>query len=66
METKNITWALVGGLVLAALGIGLFLLIFAVLAEAAPATRLFTAMCVPPLVMALVVGIFVLVRRDRA
>lgn len=66
METKNIAWALVGGLVLAALGVGLFFVLFTALAEAEPATRLFASMCIPPIIMGVIVLGFLLLRRDRS
>jgi lipopolysaccharide export LptBFGC system permease protein LptF len=58
---------LIVGAVLAVAGIGLFVLVWLVLGEAgaAPAPRLFSALCLPPAVIALLLGAYVLVLRGR-
>lgn len=66
METKNIAWALVAGLALAAIGVGLFFVLFTALEATEPAIRLFTSMCIPPVVMGIIVLGFLLLRRDRS
>lgn len=64
MNLQQLLRAQIGVLVLAALGIGLFLLIYFLMGDsAAPAARLFTALCVPPLVLAVVAGFWVLARK---
>jgi hypothetical protein len=56
--------SLVGGL-LAILGVGLFLLIYVGLgaADVQGAPRLFGALCTPPVVIGLVVGVYSMIRR---
>jgi hypothetical protein len=66
MNTGQLTKALIGGGVLALLGVGLFLLIYIGLGDAPDSTRLFTALLVPPLVIALIVGGYYLVQKGNA
>lgn len=56
MKAQGVVFVLVG------VGIGLFVLFYALLETAPQTTRLFTALCVPPLILAILVGAFVLVR----
>lgn len=63
---KNVlTRAGIAGLVLAGLGVGLFILVWIVLGEAGVADfpRLFASLCVPPAVIAAIVGGYMLVVR---
>lgn len=65
MDSKPlINASLVGGL-LAILGVGLFLLIYVGLgaADVQGAPRLFGALCTPPVVIGLVVGVYSMIRR---
>lgn len=48
--------------VLVGVAVGLFVLLYALMANQPATTRLFTALCVPPLVLGVLVGAFVLVR----
>jgi hypothetical protein len=59
----NITRWLMGGAVLAGLGVGLFLLIFFALNGVDQLTRLVIALCVPPLVMVVLLGGYILLIR---
>jgi hypothetical protein len=59
----NITRWLMGGAVLAGLGVGLFLLIFFALNGVDQLTRLVIALCVPPLVMVVLLGGYILLTR---
>ncbi|QPC81631.1 hypothetical protein G4Y79_18330 [Phototrophicus methaneseepsis] len=64
---RTLYQALLAGGVLAAIGIVLFLVIYAVLNEVDPATRLFTALCAPPVAIAILTGLFVLmINRSRS
>lgn len=57
--------ALVFGVVLAAMGIGVFfLLYYVVLGEADNATRLFASMLAPPVVMAVILLGYYVLRRE--
>lgn len=48
--------------VLVGVGIGLFVLLYALLEGQPDTTRLFTALCLPPLVLGVLIGAFVLIR----
>lgn len=65
MNQKQMSSAVVVGGLLAVLAIGLFIVLYVVLGsvglDAAP--RLFVSMCVPPAVLALLVGGFALYKR---
>jgi hypothetical protein len=68
MNTENsgqLTKALLSGGVLALVGVGLFLLIYFGLGDVPDSTRLFTALLVPPMVIAVLVGGYYLVRRGQ-
>lgn len=63
MDIRSLLKAQVAAAVLAGLGIGGFLLIYFLLGDATPAgTRLITALVVPPLIIAVVVGGYFLAR----
>lgn len=65
MESKPlINASLVGGL-LAILGVGLFMLLYIGLgaADVQGAPRLFGALCTPPVVIGLIVGVYSMMRR---
>ncbi|CAG1772779.1 hypothetical protein BAC2_03021 [uncultured bacterium] len=59
----NLSKPLIMGAVLAVLGVVLFLVIYIALAESEAIIRLFVAMCVPPAVIAAIIGVYVLVAR---
>ena len=52
----NLKSPMIAGAVLAMLGIVLFLVIYAALANSEPIARLFIALCVPPVIIAAIVG----------
>lgn len=58
----NLMRGLVLGLVLSVIGIGLFVFLYLVVfADSATATRLLASLCVPPAIMAVLIGGYVLV-----
>lgn len=59
----NLSKPLVAGLVLAVVGVILFLGIYIALADSEPVVRLLVAMCVPPAVIAAALGVYVLIAR---
>ena len=65
MESKRLVNASIVGGLLAVLGIGLFLLLYVGLgaADIQGAPRLFGALCTPPAVIGLIVGIYSMTRR---
>ncbi len=64
MDTKQLLWAQLAVAGLAMGAIALFLFIWAAMGDTTPAaTRLFTSMIVPPLVITLIVGGYFLARR---
>lgn len=65
MESKRLVNASIVGGLLAVLGIGLFLLLYVGLgaADVQGAPRLFGALCTPPVVIGLIVGVYSLTRR---
>lgn len=66
MQPDVLTRALLLGLVLAAIGIGLFFLMYyVVLANAEVSTRLFGSLLLPPIVMGLVLGGYALSRSGK-
>lgn len=67
LDRKLITRAGLMGLVLAAGGIGLFILLWVVMGNAGLDTfaRLIIAICVPPALIALAVGVYFLVTRAK-
>lgn len=68
LNGKSLTRASVAGFGLATLGILLFVILWVVLGQAGfqPAARLIAALCIPPAVIALILGIYVLfVRPNR-
>ncbi len=63
MDTRSLLKAQVAVGALVALAVGLFLFIYFTLGDATPAsTRLITALIVPPLVIGVIVGGYVLMR----
>lgn len=54
---------LIAGAILAVVGIALFFVIYIALANNEPVVRLFVAMCVPPAIIAAIIGVYVLVAR---
>lgn len=66
MDTGRLFKALLAGIVLAAIGIAtFFVMYFGVLPAAAASTRLFASLLVPPLVMGLVVVGYLLLRASK-
>jgi hypothetical protein len=59
----NFSKPLVAGVALAIVAVVLFLGIYIALAGTEPIIRLFVAMCVPPAVIAAVIGVYVLIAR---
>jgi hypothetical protein len=59
----NLSKPLIAGLVLAVVGIVLFLGIYLALADTEPIIRLFVALCLPPAVIAAVIGAYLLIAR---
>jgi nitrate reductase gamma subunit len=68
LDSKRLTRATLIGVVLAVLGVVLFLVIYVAMTNAgvAPAPRLFTAMCVPPAVIGIIIGLYALLARRPA
>jgi hypothetical protein len=67
LDRKVLSRAGAAGAILGIVGIGLFVLLWVVLGSAGVDTfmRLVIAVCVPPAVLALVMGIYFLVTRSR-
>lgn len=65
MESKSLINASIVGGLLAILGIGLFLLLYAGLgaADINGAPRLFGALCAPPAVIGVLIGVYSMIRR---
>lgn len=65
MESKSLINASIVGGLLAVLGVGLFILIYVGLgaADVQGAPRLFGALCTPPVVIGLIVGVYSMTRR---
>lgn len=63
IDTKRLLYAQIVVVGLAALAIALFLLIYTLLGDQPAFTRLMTALFVPPLVLAVIVGGYFLARR---
>ncbi len=68
MNRKGLTRATIAGTVLAVTGIALFAVLWIALGHAGVAVfpRLITSMCVPPLVIALIVGGYALISRANS
>lgn len=62
-DRQRLTRALIFGAVLSAAGVVLFLLLFFALSGVDNAARLFVSLCVPPAIIALIIGVYVLVKR---
>lgn len=66
MDSNNLGSALVNGVMLAIIGIGLFLfLYFVVFANQAAVIRLFASLLLPPAIMGVVVGGIYLARQSK-
>jgi hypothetical protein len=66
IDRKRLNRALIAGGVLAAIGIVLFLVLYSTLNEMDFTPRLFIALCIPPALIALIMGIVTLfVRRSQ-
>jgi len=65
LNGRDLSRASIAGIDLALLGIILFIGLWVVLGQAGfqPAPRLFTSLCVPPAIIAAIVGAYVLLRR---
>lgn len=66
LNSKQISRTVLGGLIVAAVAIGLFLLLWSALSGLDSFVRLFLSVCIPPAVMAAIVGIFFIATRARA
>lgn len=66
LDKQHLNRMLIGGLVLAFIGVGLFLGLFAAFSDLESAPRLFIAGCVPPAVIALILGVYVLASKKSA
>jgi len=58
--TRQLSRAAIAGAVLAVLGVGLFILLYVLLSDAPDLPRLLVSLCVPPAVMAVIVGGYLL------
>lgn len=65
MNKNNLTRAGIAGIGLAILGIVLFIVLWVVLgsAQLAAAPRLFASMCIPPAIIAGIIGVYVLIKQ---
>jgi len=64
-DRQRLTRALVYGAVLSAAGVALFVLLFIGMSGLDNTPRLFISMCIPPAIIALVLGVYILVVRGR-
>lgn len=65
-QNPKLTTAIVAGGVLAALGVGIFVLLFFVLlSDMDNLPRLLLSMCLPPALMALVVGAYFIISANK-
>jgi lipopolysaccharide export LptBFGC system permease protein LptF len=67
LDTQLLKRMSLAGLILAFVGVGLFILVWNLLgrAEVADLPRLFAAMCVPPAGIAAILGIYLLIFQPR-
>ncbi|MCA0453557.1 MAG: hypothetical protein LCI00_06255 [Chloroflexi bacterium] len=67
MNKNNLTRAGVAGALLAVFGIVLFIVLWVLLgsAQVASLPRLFTSLCVPPAVIAAIIGAYILIKRPH-
>lgn len=65
MDQKLLTRGIIAGVVLAVLGIGMFLLLWTVLEDADTFVRLVISVCVPPAILAGVGGGLILMIRPK-
>ncbi len=66
MNNKLISKTLLAGLALAVAAVGLFLVLWFALGNLEPFLRLFLSVCVPPALIAAVLGVYILSTRHRA
>ena len=68
VNRRNLTRASIVGLVLAVLAIVLFIVLWVVLGSFKLDTmpRLFASLCIPPTVLAAIIGAYILIRKPRA
>ncbi len=64
-DRQRLTRALVFGAILSAAGVVLFLLLFFGMSGVENTPRLFVSLCIPPAVIALVLGVYLLISRGR-
>ncbi len=64
-ERQRLQRALIFGASLSILGIVLFLVLYALMSSVESAPRLFLSLCVPPAIIALILGVYVLSRSNR-
>jgi hypothetical protein len=65
IEGKQLMRAGLAGLILAGVGIGLFVLIWNAFSGLSDFPRLFAAICIPPAVIAAMLGVYMLVVRPN-
>ena len=67
MNKNILTRAGIAGALLAVLGIVLFIILWVMLgsAQVASLPRLFTSLCVPPAVIAAIIGAYILIKRPH-
>ncbi|MFN8528088.1 MAG: hypothetical protein U0670_05715 [Anaerolineae bacterium] len=65
-ERRRLTRALLIGVGLSMVGIILFIVIYMALSQAQSAPRLFVSLCVPPAIIALILGVYILVARPKS
>lgn len=65
MDNKLISKTVIAGLVIAGAAIGLFFVLWFALVSLEPFLRLFLSVCVPPALMAGVIGVYILSTRHR-
>ncbi|MCS7072036.1 MAG: hypothetical protein NZM00_11060 [Anaerolinea sp.] len=62
---QQLTRALVLGAIAAIAAVLLFIVVWLALEDAEPAIRLFSALCLPPGVLAIIIGAYILVVRPK-
>jgi len=65
VDNKLISKTVIGGLVIASAAIGLFFVLWFALVSLEPFLRLFLSVCVPPALMAAIIGVYILSTRHR-
>ncbi len=68
LNGNNMTRILIAGMLLAVVGVGSFVLIWGMMGSAGVANlpRLLVSMCIPPAIIALIMGVYILVTRSKA